>query len=280
MPRYLFFATLLFFGAFCASDVLAAPACNTCHSDSAATVRAGVHAKSGPEDCTVCHGDGTEHLAAPTSPGSILTFALESAAERSAPCMACHQDARVPAAGNPHHQAGLACDDCHSVHADKARAELPAAMQRLTPGSTACYACHEDTFAQFAFSERHRLIEGSVSCTSCHDPHEPDTRRHLGGFKQMGCATCHADAGGPFVFEHPASRLDGCTACHVPHGSPNRHLLTHQRVGELCYSCHAVVPQFHLGFAPVGGPRFDENTVCTNCHVSIHGSNLDRSLLR
>ena len=82
------------------------------------------------------------------------------------------------------------------------------------------------------------------------------------------------------MFEHAASKVDGCTACHTPHGGPNRHMLNHQQVGELCYSCHAAVPQFHLGFSPVGAARFDEKTVCTNCHVTIHGSNLDRLFLR
>ena len=57
-------------------------------------------------------------------------------------------------------------------------------------------------------------------------------------------------------------------------------VLTHQDTGALCYTCHASVPQFHLGFAPVGSPRFGQQSVCTNCHVTIHGSNLDRNFLR
>jgi predicted CXXCH cytochrome family protein len=102
----------------------------------------------------------------------------------------------------------------------------------------------------------------------------------LGGFKQSQCADCHPDTEGPFVFEHPVSRVDGCVACHEPHGSPNRHMLKIQDVGALCYTCHAEVPQFHTGFSPVAPPRFNEQTVCTNCHVTIHGSNLDPLFLR
>jgi DmsE family decaheme c-type cytochrome len=144
--------------------------------------------------------------------------------------------------------------------------------------SALCADCHAASLAQFDLNERHSLE--TVECVSCHNPHAPENRRMLGGFRQQACAACHLDKEGPFVFEHAASRVEGCTACHTPHGSPNRHLLTHQRVGELCYSCHAVVPQFHLGFSPVAPPRFDLDTQCTNCHVTIHGSNLNEAFLQ
>ena len=106
------------------------------------------------------------------------------------------------------------------------------------------------------------------------------SRGDLGGFDDQTCARCHADKTGPFIFEHAASRAEGCGACHEPHGSPNRYLLTHQQEGALCYSCHAMVPQFHTGFGPGGPPRFGLDTVCTNCHATVHGSNLDRNFLR
>ncbi len=214
----------------------------------------------------------------------MLAFDDEPGATINAACASCHEDAHS-ARPNPHSQAGLACTDCHRIHPSNAAetklpAGLPAGFDRVDAASATCFECHQEAFSQFAFNERHRLQEGSVSCTSCHDPHGPASSSHLGAFGQRVCAECHADADGPFVFEHGASRVDGCGACHEPHGSPNRHMLTHQQVGELCYSCHAVVPQFHLGFGPGGPPRFDEGTVCTNCHVTIHGSNLDPAFLR
>ena len=46
----------------------------------------------------------------------------------------------------------------------------------------------------------------------CHNPHEPSERLRLGGFKQEECVACHADKGGPSVFEHPAQRVEGCVA--------------------------------------------------------------------
>ena len=210
----------------------------------------------------------------------MLAFDDEPSAEINAACGSCHTDAHS-ARANPHSRAGLACTDCHSIHrSETVGVTLPAEFDRVDAASATCFNCHQETFSQFSFNERHRLQEGSVSCTSCHDPHAPASSGHLGAFSQRVCAQCHADADGPFVFEHDASRVEGCGACHEPHGSPNRHMLTHQQVGELCYSCHAIVPQFHLGFSPAGPPRFDERTVCTNCHATIHGSNLDPAFLR
>lgn len=267
---------LLGFVLLCPLALAAEPPCAACHRETAEAFASNVHGATGDGSCTTCHGDGIGH---PGTPNAVRTFDDEPPAERSAPCKGCHRNIHPPTTSNAHDQAGVSCSDCHMVH-DTSPPLRPTGFERMPSSSAVCFECHEDTFAQFAFSERHRLAEGSVSCTSCHDPHGPDKRRHLAGFKQSECATCHADAEGPFVFEHAASRVEGCSSCHVAHGSPNRHLLTHQRVGELCYSCHALVPQFHLGFSPVGAPRFDENTVCTNCHVTIHGSNLDRNFLR
>ena len=77
--------------------------------------------------------------------------------------------------------------------------------------SATCAGCHNDSFVQFGFTERgHRIEEGVMECTSCHNPHEKSARVALGGFKQQQCAECHADKNGPWVFEHPAGRVEGC----------------------------------------------------------------------
>jgi DmsE family decaheme c-type cytochrome len=260
------------------------PTCAACHGELVADFHGTPHGARTEDDeasgCRSCHGDPATHLAAPAEPGSLLAFDDEPSATINAACGSCHADAHT-ARANPHSQAGLACTDCHSIHpSSAAEIALPAEFDRVDAASATCFECHQETFSQFSFNERHRLQEGSVSCTSCHDPHAPASSGHLGAFGQRVCAECHAAVDGPFVFEHDASRVEGCGACHEPHGSPNRHMLTHQQVGELCYSCHAIVPQFHLGFSPAGPPRFDEGTVCTNCHATIHGSNLDPAFLR
>jgi len=258
----------------------AAGPCAMCHATTAAAFQSNPHAQApaGPT-CADCHGDPAAHLTAPGSPGSIVTFATEPAGTINATCSGCHEDNHAPGP-NAHSRAALSCTNCHSVHHETEPSELPADFKAVDAGTAVCFECHQDSFAQFSFNERHRLAEGSLSCSSCHDPHAPRGGARLGGFKQAMCTECHADAGGPYVFEHAASRVEGCTACHAPHGSPNRHMLTHQDVGALCYSCHAEVPQFHLGFSPVAPARFDERSVCTHCHGKIHGSNLDRLFLR
>ena len=45
-----------------------------------------------------------------------------------------------------------------------------------------------------------------------------------------------------------------------------------QKVTELCYSCHATAPGFHV--------RFTAETQCTSCHSQIHGSNLHPAFLQ
>lgn len=149
-------------------------------------------------------------------------------------------------------------------------ADVPTAF-RGRPSAT-CVDCHVEVAAQFSFDNHHRVEEGALECTSCHNPHEPQARAVLAGFKQSTCTECHSDKRGPWVFEHPASLVDGCTSCHAPHGSPNRHMLTFQSTAEVCFSCHAAVPGFHS--------RFNAETQCTNCHSQIHGSNLHPAFLK
>jgi DmsE family decaheme c-type cytochrome len=251
------------------------PPCAMCHADAATAL---THTPHGADmACVACHRDAETHAASPREFGEMLTFRPGTGQRADEACAACHRDEAHPQGA--HRRAGLACHDCHRVHGEATPpAPLPG-HERMDPASASCQTCHQDVFSQFAMNERHRLSRGGVGCTDCHDPHGPSTRRFLGGGSDS-CLTCHADLAGPFVFEHAAGRVEGCLACHDPHGGPNRRMLSHQREGELCYSCHLEVSAFHFGFAPAGAPRFGLDTVCTNCHSTIHGSNLDKDFLR
>lgn len=265
-----------------------AETCADCHAEYVADLRHGHHSALDTEglasradagfSCAACHGDPTKHLAEGTA-GTIFAFADEdSSIDRSSRCLTCHATEHPKFQASAHAKAGLACNNCHASHDQKADWNLRGNRQEepLFPeypeGSATCSSCHSAVFAEFEFNERHRLQEGVLECASCHNPHEPQTRVLLGGFKQQACTTCHADKDGPFVFEHGSSRVEGCTACHAVHGSPNRHMLAFQSVADTCYSCHPVAPAFHT--------RFTAQTVCTNCHSAIHGSNFDKFFLK
>ena len=228
--------------------------------------------------CSACHGDSREHAEAGGGEGTIFAFGAAEPA-RSEPCLDCH-GTLAGFRATRHSSVGLACTDCHSIHGDDAGRFLLATPSAVVddpwsdPGevTTSCAGCHQEVVAEFELNERHRLERGILDCASCHDPHEPERRTRLAGFGDDRCVDCHTGQGGPFVFEHGAQRVDGCGACHEPHGSANRRLLTFQRIADLCYSCHMVVPTSHF--------RFSTETVCTNCHSTIHGSNFDVDFLR
>lgn len=232
--------------------------------------------------CAGCHGDATEHIDTAGEDGTIFAFSEDQPATvKIEACLTCHADAHPRFFATAHAQAGLDCSSCHSIHASDSAKSLPRPMEgplamelaeQVGAADAVCSECHSGVFAEFEFNERHRLQEGIIGCGDCHSPHEPSSRMQLAGFKQQACVDCHADKGGPFVFEHGSSLVEGCTACHTPHGSVNRHMLKTQSVADLCYSCHAAVPGFHT--------RFTSESQCTNCHVTIHGSNFDEAYLK
>lgn len=239
--------------------------------------------------CLDCHGDVSAHIAAGGGRGSVFAFRDEPPLAQTEVCQGCHAATHPEFDMSAHAQAGLSCASCHTQHQPSSAgtpllrqpaSDLAGRLDRAGARSALCADCHESILTAFGFNERHRLREGILECTSCHDPHAPLPQSLLGALDRDVCVDCHEDKRGPFVFEHPVAPVEGCTACHDPHGSPNRHLLAHQQTGELCLSCHASLPQFHVGFSPVAPPRFGTATQCTNCHSAIHGSNLDRTLLR
>lgn len=231
--------------------------------------------------CTACHGDAEAHIEEGGADGTIFSFGPdEPASVKAERCLTCHQDAHPRFFATSHAQAGMDCTSCHAIHADGGpdllippADSLQADLAReIGASSAACASCHGSELASFQLNERHRLHEGSMACVDCHNSHEPESRMLLGGFRQQACVDCHRDKGGPFVFEHGGQVVEGCVACHTPHGSVNRHMLKTQSVADLCYSCHASVPGFHT--------RFTSETVCTNCHVTIHGSNFHAGFLK
>jgi len=259
---------------------------------------AGVTGASGDGRCLSCHESAQSHQDAATSAVQTISSSDASFRFRETPhstlscanchtlgelseqswdgragterCLGCHGQSHPRFFASSHARAGLNCSSCHSVHAgDHVAEDFPDGFAGRP--SQKCIQCHQSAVTEFTFNEHHRLEEGAMECTSCHDPHEPSPRVRLGGFKNNQCTECHVDKLGPFVFEHGTSLVVGCTSCHASHGSPNRFMLTFQSEGDLCFGCHVQMPGFHS--------RFTSETMCTSCHFSIHGSNLDSAFL-
>lgn len=242
--------------------------CMECHEDMQKSYELSAHAATEKQDltitgCEACHGPGSDHVDEGGGPNIFAFKSTDMPLEKSKKCLNCHTRSNPRFMASPHGKASLDCTTCHSVHEENTKASP----------TKSCYSCHEDVFSEFQLNERHRLQEGILDCASCHNPHEPATRERLGGFKHQSCLKCHTDKGGPYLYEHGASRIEGCSSCHEVHGTPNRHMLTHQSTSDLCFSCHTAAVSWHS--------RFDSSTTnCTVCHATIHGSNLSKIFLK
>jgi DmsE family decaheme c-type cytochrome len=250
--------------------------CRNCHEDSYKNFLVSAHADAKLPDgsakgCEVCHGPGSAHADAGGGKSKIFAFNdTDTAKARTETCLACHAGRKgtFKFKSADHPKGNVSCSECHPVH--KAAGKdmmLPSKSPKI------CINCHQEMLSSPALNEHHRIWEGTVACWDCHEQHGKSTRTQLHGFKQeQMCFKCHTDKQGPFMFEHGAVRVEGCEICHDPHGSVNRHLLTYQKVADLCLSCHTDIPSFHT--------RFTADTQCTNCHATIHGSNLDQFFLK
>lgn len=132
-----------------------------------------------------------------------------------------------------------------------------------------CYSCHKSQEAQSRMPSHHPIVEGKMKCGECHNPHGGPRGMLREESVMETCARCHQEKVGPFTFEHPPVNED-CTTCHKPHGSVQDNLLA-QSEPFLCLKCHAGP---HSRNATLGSPVTFARyyTECTDCHVTVHGS--------
>lgn len=259
-------------------------ACAPCHDQQPEWLTGSVHEKSvlprkdgeSITGCETCHGPGSEHIEDLTA-ATILTFNAESAGERSEACLACHDSshAELNFRRSAHQRRNVGCSECHTVTGSEGFHSMRSVgdvMSRAEPGL--CFDCHAEQRADFALPYHHPVAERFMGCSSCHEPHGTFTLRQMRTrHSEAVCGGCHEDLQGPFIFEHPAGRASGCQSCHQPHGSTNSKMLTRSRTQFLCLECHASTPSSH-------DLTQTEYQDCTVCHSQIHGSNLNRLLLR
>jgi len=270
--------------------------CTTCHEDIGkafaktpheAVETDGAGAKHGfkGQACESCHGPGSNH-AESLSAADIRNPAKIPPAEVDQTCLNCHRN-QPSSAGRieaSHARNSIACTSCHSIHG------TTLVSRKRTDINALCEGCHIDVKAAFAQPFTHRVSQGAMSCVDCHNPHgsfKPGLMQ-MSGANEPGCFQCHGDKRGPFTYEHAPVREEGCQSCHEPHGSPNAKMLIRQEVRLVCLECHANLPTLPGQTARVTGvvpPAFHDLTTprfrnCTICHQKIHGSHIDRNLLR
>jgi predicted CXXCH cytochrome family protein len=266
--------------------------------------------------CESCHGPAKAHADAiqaahgddAATAKALRDFPVFSfrapAAENAARCLTCHLSSKQQEffAHSEHAGHGISCNQCHTAHLveevkDHSRGgmsyaqadffQLPKLADETRwlhnsllkqPEPALCFTCHLTIQAKFALPEHHRVPEGLMKCSDCHNPHGTPNLASMNKAAVETCVNCHVEKRGPYVFEHPAAKIEGCVSCHNPHGSTNRMLLVRREGRQLCLECHtgyhgqAQVPHGRLGFQTSGE--------CTRCHVTVHGSNFDVNFLR
>lgn len=207
-------------------------------------------------------------------------------------CAECHEDvtskfhdathAKLFAPGGNAREVG--CESCHG--AGSAHVKAGGGMGTIVnPGGSpeTCFQCHLDKRGEFMLPHTHPVLAGRMSCADCHSPHQGDAVTEGGtNFDGLNstCLKCHTSQGGPYVFEHEASR-EGCVVCHSPHGSVNARMLK-ARNQNLCLQCH-FQEQRSAGVILIGGrdhASFLTRGTCWSggCHEAVHGSHVSSSL--
>jgi DmsE family decaheme c-type cytochrome len=246
--------------------------CVSCHPQQGQALSRTVHRDV--LGCESCHGPGSLHIGQPplhiAGPKQLLAMSTLGQSEM---CLECRPPL-VPAWPGANHSV-LACFQCHSdvVHFAPKKGERP--PRAFLRQDAFCDQCHAADTADFRQIFHHPVPEGQMTCAACHNVHakSPKGIPLLDG---SACARCHPREGGAKVFRHVALD-DGCQVCHAGHGSPIRALLT-QEGNSLCLQCH-----FQANFPVIEGidhrAYLARGAACYDCHVEVHGSDSDPSLL-
>jgi predicted CXXCH cytochrome family protein len=262
--------------------------CVNCHAAVSKNFQHAFHKQQGVE-CEDCHGYGSAHVDGGGDVTKIVSFGKRPAQAANGVCLGCHsRDEKTRHWLSGSHSANrIRCIDCHQVHAAAVRqaGETRVSYDTATRGmftveqvspetnaltrprsqtNEACLKCHQTEGAQLSLPYHHPLREGKMSCVDCHDPHGGPAGNNLraANVNQL-CLGCHAQYRGPFAYQHPPV-TENCMICHNVHGSANTNLLS-VSLPALCLQCHT---GHHNG---AGLPIVDR---CTNCHGSIHGTDV------
>jgi len=234
-------------------------------------------------NCESCHGPGSLAVAeleiAPSGEqrcriDTLLALGELPSQAQSLICLKCHSAASSPNlamwSGSSHDSNEVSCFNCHKLHMGS--------QQKLNRHDMAetCYICHASVRNQFAQISHHPVNEHKMDCSDCHNPHGTMTKGMLReATVKATCTRCHMEYQGPFVFEH-ADVTEDCTNCHSPHGSPNNPLLAVSQP-FLCMQCHAGHSASNRSaVGTLSSPEMKQTFFnrCTDCHSSIHGTDV------
>ena len=279
--------------------------CTRCHDESETrpilSIYQTKHGVAGDErtpSCQVCHGESEKHLSGNASgsgqdhrpPPDVVynkgVYAATNEKLRINSCLACHKGtARTRWDGGQHEASGVACNNCHTIHA-------PAdPLLSRTTQQEKCFACHKEQRADTLKISTHPLDAAKMVCSDCHNPHGGAGPKLLKmNTVNETCWQCHAEKRGPFLWEHQPV-VEDCTNCHTPHGSNITPLLK-SRPPFLCQECHdgphnsknpvgGNAAGFQGGLSPTNAAKsgliFPSTQAaargCMNCHAMVHGSN-------
>ncbi len=205
-------------------------------------VKADARTPFAQHQCETCHGASPEHVAVSSNPvGGGLQGPEDSHRSPSATRCASPVTSRACAThwtGSQHETRGVACNDCHNIHATEQKV-----LNKATQAEV-CFTCHKEQRAQTRRISTHPLAvtglasTAKMACSDCHNPHGSTGPTLLvKNSVNETCYTCHAEKRGPFLWEH-APVVDNCINCHTPHGSTNAPLLK-TRAPWLCQECHS-----------------------------------------
>ena len=259
-----------------------AAACATCHKDVVKSFAGNPHYRPGlvhhgkATSCETCHGSGKAH-AQNGAVSLIFDPSLATAKEVDERCQQCHGAKPSHFEHLVHGKGNVSCIRCHVIHA----AGAPRYLLKINEPEL-CFQCHSEVKPQFSPPFHHKVQEGLINCTDCHDPHGALGENSLPSatWQFMVCTKCHVRVAGPFLYEHAVVKAEGCSACHFPHGGSNPGLLIEANVNTICLRCHLPSPNSATAVSAV--PEHIQTTrsePCTNCHVSIHGSNVSAVFL-
>jgi DmsE family decaheme c-type cytochrome len=237
--------------------------------------------------CESCHGMGSLHAGSGDA-SLIRNPAKLVAAQTDKLCLTCHlnQPTHAGRLKSSHANNSVSCVSCHKIHAN---GPLGLVVRKPAEINDQCASCHLNVWAQFQKPLHHRVPENAMTCVDCHNPHgsiRPAMQQAVEA-NEPGCFKCHGDKRGPFTFEHAPVRYEGCGICHEPHGSVNPRMLNRGEVRFTCLECHSNLPAMQPtnstgGVIPPAFHNLDSSRFrnCTVCHAKVHGSYVDRNLLR